>query len=155
MSVAVVGIAGVLLGALLNALGGYVLMRRREKREIRTAARLLLPELLENRSTLDTALVLERWECVSFDTERWQQYETVLAGSMGERWTELTKTYTAFTLLNADRSHREPDAVIDDGDDFEYLLLAKDSADEAIGIVHQLAGVPQGTKLKLQEVFGV
>ena len=51
MLIALIGICGVLLGGFLNAAGTYVMARRAEQRDLRTAARILLPELLENQKT--------------------------------------------------------------------------------------------------------
>lgn len=45
-----------LIGGLLNVIGGVVLARRRERRDTRTAVRLLLPELEEIRYGLNNLL---------------------------------------------------------------------------------------------------
>lgn len=156
MMLALTGIIGVCLGALLNAAWTYGLARRSERRELRTAARLLLPELLENREQLATAYKTGSWSHVVFKTERWSQHEVRFMSALETGWIELTKIYTAFDLLNRDRKFREAenDPALE-GDDFDYFELTLEAADRATFMLKQAAGLAENETLRIQEFFWV
>jgi hypothetical protein len=52
MTAAIFGLGGVVIGALVTGATNYVLQRRAERREIRAAARLMLPELSNTRDAI-------------------------------------------------------------------------------------------------------
>jgi hypothetical protein len=157
MTFALVGILGACIGALLNAGWNYALARRAERRELRTAARLLLPELLQNREHLDTAFKTGSWGHVRFETDRWKRHEVLFMSSLEDEWVELTKVYTAFTLLNADRKIRDQEQrhAFDEGDDFDYFELTLKAADESLVVLRKVAELPPGETLRIQEYFWV
>lgn len=158
MLIALIGIGGVLLGGLLNAAGGYVLAQRVERRELRTAARLLLPELLQNRENLATAFRGGSWDAARFETTRWAQYELTVISALRDEWAGLTKVYTAFNLLNVDREIRREEgrkSILEDGDDFDYFELTLEATDRAVGILRRWAGLDPDESLRIQEYFCV
>src|SRR5665811_280060 len=146
MLIALIGICGVLLGGFLNAAGTYVMARRAEQRDLRTAARILLPELLENQKSLEEAFETGRWDYAHFETRRWAQYELTVVQAIGDEWAQLTAVYTAFGLLNADRENRRGsnEGIHDDGDDFTYFELTVEAASKAAQTLRRWAGLAPG-----------
>jgi hypothetical protein len=156
MTFALVGVIGAVIGALLNAAWNYALARRTERRELRTAARLLLPELLQNREHLETAFKTGSWRHVQFEIDRWKRHEVLFMSSLEDEWVELTKVYTAFTLLNADREIRDKERRDPfEDDDFDYFELTLKAADESIVVLRKVAELPSGETLRIQEYFWV
>jgi hypothetical protein len=159
MLLALIGFIGVLLGAVLNATWTYALARRSEHRDLRTAARLLLPELLENREQLKKALETGSWSYVEFSTDRWGRHQVEFMRALDGEWIDLTKTYKAFDLLVIDRRIREEedrnDSILDDGDDFDYCELTLEAADRATASLRKVAGLRPDEALRIQEVFCV
>lgn len=159
MFVALIGVLGVLLGALLNALGSYLNARRAERRDLRTAARILLPELRQNVQNLSTTFKLEDWRHAEFATQRWAQHELTVVKALGGEWVRLVAVYTAFDLLNADRKIRLEEGWHKgqglEGDDFDYLELTLNSADKAVQALRKWAGLGPKDSIRIQEYFGV
>jgi hypothetical protein len=157
MLIALIGIGGVLLGGFLNAAGTYVMARRAEQRDLRTAARILLPELLENQKNLEDAFRTGRWDYAHFETRRWAQYELTVVKALGKEWAQLTAVYTAFVLLNGDREIRKGsnESIHDDGDDFTYFELTVEAANKAVETLRRFAGLGPGDSLRIQEFYGV
>lgn len=149
MPVALVGILGVLLGGLLNAALSYLLARRADGRQTRTAARLVLPELLENRERLDAALKVKLWGSVDFKTARWRQHEVTIASGFGKEWEILAMVYTAMVLLNSDRPYYDDDEEIDEADDLQYMQLAAENLDDAIEVLRNRASLTYSRALQL------
>lgn len=141
MLVALIGVLGILLGGFLNASFSYLLARRAEGRLARTAARLVLPELLENRQLLTSGLESKRWRYIDFRSTRWQQHEPVIATGFGDEWALLASVYTALLLLNDDRKYYDEDEEISDSDDLGYMRLAAENLDDAIGTLGKWAGM--------------
>ena len=148
MLIAFIGILGVLLGGFLNALFSYLLARRSDGRQTKTAARLVLPELLENRDRLAAALETKRWGSVDFKTRRWQQHELVIASGFGKEWELLAMVYTAMVLLNNDRPYYDEEEEIDEIDDVQYMQLAAENLDDAIEVLRKRASLTHGRVLQ-------
>jgi hypothetical protein len=159
MLLALTGFAGVCIGALLNAGWNYAMARRAERRELRTAARLLLPELLQNKEHLETAFKTGSWSYVQFGTDRWERHEVKFMSSLESEWVELVQIYTAFDLLNRDRKIREEEkrmeSILEDGDDFDYFELTLKAADRATSALRKVAGLAPNESLRIQEFFWV
>ena len=159
MFLALIGVLGVLLGALLNALGSYLSARRAERHDLRTAARILLPELQQNVQNLSTTFRLEDWRYAEFATQRWSQHELTVVKVLGGEWAQLVAVYTAFGLLNADREIRLEDGWHNaqglEGDDFDYLELTLKSAERAIQALRKWAGLGPKDSIRIQEYFCV
>jgi hypothetical protein len=159
MLLALTGIAGVCFGALLNAGWTYAMARRAERRELRTAARLLLPELLRNVERLESAFQTGSWSHAQFETRQWESHEVEFMSSLKGEWVELVQVYTAFDLLNRDRKIREEEGrrerITDDGDDFDYFELTLKAAGRTTGALKKVAGLAPSETLRIQEVFGV
>ncbi len=159
MLLALIGFIGVCFGALLNAGWSYAMARRAERCELRTAARLLLPELLENKEHLETAFRTGSWNYARFSTDRWQRHEVEFARSLNGEWVDLTKAYKAFDLLNLDREIRRDEGrtqcLLDDGDDFDYCDLTLEAAGRAATSLRKVAGLPSNEALRIQEFFCV
>lgn len=101
MSAALAGLIGVLVGSLLNIAGGLLLARRREARELRTAARLVVRELEEIQGALRWARRDGRWGWL-FDlpNERWLTHEQLLASSLGrDDWRSVSDLYESIRPL--------------------------------------------------------
>jgi hypothetical protein len=139
--IALIGILGIFLGGFLNASFSFLLARRAERRETKTAARLVLPELLENRERLESALEAKRWRHIDFRTGRWRQHELSIASGFGPEWGLLATVYTALMLLNDDRRYYEADEEIEFEDDLGYMQLAAENLDDAVRILQKWAGV--------------
>lgn len=159
MLVALIGVLGVLLGALLNTFTTYLSARRAERRDLRTTARILLPELQQNVQNLSTTFRLEDWRHAEFETERWAQNELTVVKALGAEWAHLVSVYTAFDLLNADRKIRLEEGWCKgqglEGDDFDYLELTLERAEKAAQALRKWAGLGPGDSLRIQEYFCV
>lgn len=159
MFVALIGVLGVLLGALLNALGSYISARRAERRDLRTAARILLPELQQNVQNLSMTFRLEDWKHAELVTQRWAQHELTVVKALGGEWAQLVAVYTAFGLLNADREIRLEEGWHKsqglEGDDFDYLELTLKSAKRALQALRKWAGLGPKDSIRIQEYFCV
>ena len=133
--------------------------RRAEHRELRTAARLLLPELLENREQLRSAFETGSWCYIEFSTDRWQRHQVEFMRALDGEWIDLTRAYKAFDLLAISRRIREEEgrteSILDDGDDFDYCELTLEAADRAASSLRKVAGLPPDEALRIQEVFCV
>lgn len=122
---------------------------------MRTAARVVLPELIAAERALNYGLDLKRWSHLEFKTDRWVAYEVRLAATSDGAWELLTKAYTAFALLNKDREIRPADEPLEDGDDVEYVLQALETTRAAIVVARGLAGVSPDAQLSLPECYGL
>lgn len=152
MQTALIGVLGVLLGGFLNASFSYLLARRAERQKTKTAARLVLPELLENQQKLRSALESKRWRHIDFRSERWKRHELAIASGFDQDWTLLASVYTAFAILNDDRQSYGADEEIDDPDDLGYMSLAGENLDDAIRSLGKWAGMGEVKVLKLPDV---
>lgn len=148
MLVALIGVLGVVIGGFLNASFSYLLARRSEGQLAKTAARLVLPELLENQQRLNLAIGSERWRDIDFQTRRWQQHELAIATGFGREWAHLAAVYTALMLLNSDRKIYDDDEVIE-SDDLSYARLANENLEDAIRDVRKWAGLGETDVLML------
>jgi len=115
--------------------------QRAERRQAATAARLVLPELFENRHLLESALEIRRWRFIEFQCDRWRQHELTIASGLGEEWHQLTMVYTALVLFNMERHEMDEDEEIHFPEELEHLELALTNLDEAIATVAKSAGV--------------
>jgi hypothetical protein len=94
--VAVVSVSGSLLGTIVGGSivtgGNYLLVRRREKLEFKTACRLISAELQDAYHTVKFALEKKRWwhPAEELTTEAWKQYKNVLAPSLTyDAWSDV------------------------------------------------------------------
>ena len=115
--------------------------RRAEQKHATTAARLVLPELLENRHLLQSALEIKRWRFIEFQCDRWRQHELTIASGLGREWQQLTSVYTALILFNMERHEMDEEAEINLPEDLEHLELALINLDEAIEALAKWAGL--------------
>jgi hypothetical protein len=138
---ALFGLAGVLIGGALNLWVGLRLARRRDRRELRTAARLLLPELEEIRRAFTVPSRPSRWGALcDFPTERWVAHETQLAHSLAnEQWSDLQSVYTSLALFVDEASDHDADDELY-SDDHAHIDLTLAVLDGAIESVASIAG---------------
>jgi hypothetical protein len=137
---ALFGLAGVLIGGALNLLVGLRLAQRRDRRELRTAARLLLPELEEIRRAFTVPSRPTRWGALSdFPTERWVANETQLAHSLAdEQWSDLQSVYTSLALFVDEASDHDADDELY-SDDHAHIDLTLAVLNGAITSVASIA----------------
>ena len=156
MDAALIGLAGVVLGAGLNAGALAILRARSERRSVRVASRTLLPELIRNCKALEDARSsFGTWGQIRFNSEAWKANRQTLASVPAPLWTGLSSVYSAFELLKADTEWHKPDERIDDGDDLEYILLTGEKGHECIGELAKLAEVTDPSALFIPEYYWV
>jgi hypothetical protein len=145
MTEAIFGLVGVLVGGLLNGAGLWLVERHRSRRAARTAARLLLPELIEIERILTIRMWREpKWRGMAeFPHERWDRYESTLAPVLSKwDWAALTSLYESLRLFEDEASyHAKLDTPVD-GESLEYLHLTQGVAADAMQVRHRLGDVP-------------
>jgi hypothetical protein len=137
---AVFGLVGVLVGGALNLWVGLRLDRRRNDKELRTAARLLLPELEEIRRILCVPSRPTRWGGLrDFPSERWATHERHLAESLSDQqWSDLETVYTSLRLFEDEAESYEPHDELF-SDDVAHIELTVAVLLTAIESVERLA----------------
>jgi hypothetical protein len=80
---AVFGLLGFSVGGSLNIVGGLIIAARHEKRQPRTAARLLMSELEEIASELRVCIMVRTWP-TQIQTKQWAEFESRLAKRAGQ-----------------------------------------------------------------------
>jgi hypothetical protein len=125
MTVAIFGLVGVIVGALVTGGADFLLERRREQREIRRARRLVANELATAAVWVEALLINKRLPQTSsdevlFSLAEWDSYRQVLAGELNdETWEGLS---AAYEILRFDRAKvleaasLNPGGVYDDED---------------------------------------
>lgn len=104
MTAAIFGLVGVLIGGALNIVNAYLAERRAQKREGRTAARLLLPELIEASRMLMTAKQTNRFPGTDFPRLQWTKHEATLARLLDSgTWDSVSQVYTSLHLFDDER----------------------------------------------------
>jgi hypothetical protein len=119
--VAIISVGGSLLGTIVGGSivtgGNYLLARRREKVELKTACRLISTELQDANLTLKFALESKRWwhshETIS--TEAWKQYKNILAPSLSyDDWVNVWMAEGYINHANALAAAPRPSGVMED-----------------------------------------
>jgi hypothetical protein len=156
MLAAIAGIGGVILGAGLSALSARARRRRVEREDARSAARLLLPELIQNERSLGCAITFERWVDVCFEIDRWRLHEAAIARALANDWADVAAIYTAFMLMGKDREIAESDDEMEfDGDFVEYMLLTLERLRAVVSRLQDLAEIRDGEEIRIPEFYGV
>ena len=107
MEVAVFGLIGVVVGALMTGGTQLFLERRREQRDLRRAKRLVTGELLHASLIFRNLAKLKSWPAfpdasTMLPTSAWQENRAHLAGALDEDlWNQLV---TAYSVLEIDRA---------------------------------------------------
>jgi hypothetical protein len=96
---AVFGLLGFSVGGSLNIVGGLIIAARHEKRQPRTAARLLMSELEEIASELRVCIMVRTWP-TQIQTKQWAEFESRLANALGNSDRDaVSSVYTSVRLL--------------------------------------------------------
>ena len=105
MAEAIFGLVGVIIGAVVASVGDLALERRRERKAVRRAARLVGFELVEIYAVLGAAAIgrdpfpADKKERLS--TNAWQDFRDTLAGGLAaEAWTRLATAYRVIEMVN-------------------------------------------------------
>jgi hypothetical protein len=122
--VAIISVGGSLLGTVVGGSivtgGNYLLARRREKVELKTACRLISAELQAASHTIKFALQSKRWwhSHETLSTEAWKQYRSFLAPNLSyDAW-----SYVLMAIVNIDHVNAMAAAPRPKGD-LEDILL--------------------------------
>jgi hypothetical protein len=122
-------LGGVIVGGLLNFVVAHMRDRRVERIERRTAARLLLPELIAARRGL-RQMRRSRKIWLPFELERWSQHASSLARLLDDRtWRDLAAIYESLWLFN-DEGESFGAGDESEVDDRELLVLPADAAEQ-------------------------
>ena len=141
MEAAIFGLLGVVVGAVLNGLQNYSLARRKERREVRTAARLLLVELQELERSLRWALAdPDRASVAGLEMKWWDDHQVQLAGSLDGEWSALHLVNESLRLFKDEAEDEDPDEPLTE-DDLAHLRLTHDVAQDAITVLRSAAGM--------------
>lgn len=143
MEAAIFGLLGIVVGAVLNGLQNYSLVRRKERREVRTAARLLLIELEELEHSLRLALVNPNRATVARLDEMkwWNDHHVDLADSLDNEWSALQVLNESVRLLKHEAEEvEERDEPLTETD-LAHLRLTHDVTQDAIALLRRAAGL--------------
>jgi hypothetical protein len=133
-------LCGVVIGGAINLSSGVLLDRRRQQREVRTAARLIVSELSSMRIDLGFALEHKQWGSVTkIDVSRWNEHEGRLAAALDNSdWNSLSALYRSVELF-VDESSYDPSAPML-GDDLAHARMTLDVLLDALPRMQKLAG---------------
>lgn len=108
VAAAIFGLIGVLVGASINGFIQWLMARRSEEAEARTAARLVTYELREYQQLLQFTLSTRRWETrLWFSPAIWREHQARLAGACSRsEWTPIERAYLGIEIV--DGWHRVP-----------------------------------------------
>ena len=138
---AVLALCGVVVGGAINLVSGIVLDRRRQGREIRTAARLIVTELASIRDKLEDLLRRKTWGAISHvDVTRWTEHEGQLAAALDNSdWTSVHSLYRSIRLFSDEASDfAGTDEVT--AEDLAHARLTLDVLADALPRLKRLAG---------------
>ena len=95
MTAAIFGLLGVVVGGLINIIGGVIAEWRRERNEMRAAARLLADELRGIRGRLTMAASADDYTLRKLDTPEWDRHRDILARWWDRKlWATVSAAYT-------------------------------------------------------------
>jgi hypothetical protein len=108
VTAAIFGLIGVLVGASRNGLVQWLMARRSDVAEARTAARLVTYELREYQQLLQYTLLNRRWETgLWFSPAIWREHQARLAGACSTtEWIPVERAYLGIEIV--DGWHRVP-----------------------------------------------
>lgn len=117
-----------MLGGLLNVANAWLAERRKERRDRRAAARMLIPELVEARRALWMMQYFGDWTATGrFERARWELHEANLARFLDDdTWSDLSSIYLSLSLFEDEN----PLAVMDEDDELPLHLPAEATAAE-------------------------
>jgi hypothetical protein len=143
---AIFGLVGVLIGAGLNALHGYSMTRRKEKREVRTVARLLLVELEGLEQSLKWALDSpSRDALVGLEMRWWDEHASLLASTLDDGdWRSLHAVHFSLQLFKDELLDEEDDVLT--SDDLAHLRITLDVTHDAVARFRNVAGLGRDEK---------
>lgn len=143
-------IGGVIVGGGLNLVSGMVLDRRRERRNLRSAARLIHSELKLIEIVLGTVLSSGRWgELPEIDTGRWVEYERDLSVWLSNAdWESLAVVYQSIALFATESAEAKLEATDDEpvdmsGEDLAHVRLTLETVRDALPRIRKLAGLAE------------
>jgi hypothetical protein len=119
--VAVISVGGSLLGTIVGGSivtgGNYLLARRMEKVELKTACRLVSAELQDANLTIKFAVQSKRWwySHETMSTEAWKQYKSVLAPNLSyDAWSDVWMATVNINGANALAAAPRPKGDMED-----------------------------------------
>ncbi len=140
-------IGGVIVGGGLNLASGMALDRRRERRSLRSAARLIHSELKTIEGDLNMALMLEHWgEIPTIATNRWSEYEEDLSVWLSNAdWESLVGVYQSIALFASEFAEARGDAPDDQpvemsSEDLAHIRLTLETIQDTLARIRKLAG---------------
>jgi hypothetical protein len=140
----VFALAGVIIGGSLNLASGVILDHRREQRDIRTVARLIVNELIDVEVDLRMALTSEKWDPLkTIDVGRWIEHERELAVSLtNSDWHSIQAIYKSVALFADEAGYEVADDPMPMGaDDLAHLRLTLDVLSDALSRMRVIAGL--------------
>lgn len=144
MSEAIFGLIGVCVGAFLNGGATYALERRRDVREARLSARMLLPEVERNRQLLRMILAspyMGHLALKQLEMQRWIEFEPRLAPSMASSgWNTVSTLYTSIQLFIDEAVYEPCNGVLSD-EQLEWIRLSLQATADVVADLRAAAGM--------------
>lgn len=103
MTAAVVGLIGVVVGASMNGLVQWLMTRRADRLNARTAARVVRFELRQYQELLRYSLSTRHWEVGYWISPvRWREHQARLsAACTGEEWSKVEMAYAGVEIVDS------------------------------------------------------